>query len=71
MVELKNIKKRVKKILERRQPLKIIEKRVKKMLERWKKEFPDLEVEEIVLDAKLGIKFGRAALKITMKKKQQ
>lgn len=51
--------------------MKKIEKRMKNVLKRWKKEFSDFQVEEIVVDLKIGGKlgFGRAGLKVTMKKK--
>jgi len=39
-------------------------------LERWKGEFPDFQVEEVVVDLKVGGRFfGRAALRVTMKRK--
>jgi len=56
------------------QPLKIVgklEKRMKNILERWKREFPDYRVEEIVLSLKIGgiLRFGRARLQVTLKRK--
>jgi len=53
------------------EPLKTVEKKIKQALERWKGEFPDFRVEEIVLDVKIGgvLRFGRAGLKVTLKKK--
>jgi len=55
----------------RMEPLEFVEKRVKKMLKRWKKEFPDYRVEEIVVDMKLGGKLfsWNAGLLVTLKKK--
>jgi len=55
------------------EPLKIVqnlEKRMKNMLERWKKEFPDYRVEEIVLDLKIGgiLRFARGRLQVTLKR---
>jgi len=54
-------------------PLKIVqnlEQRFKNMLERWKKEFPDYRVEEIVLDLKIGgiLRFARGRLQVTLKR---
>jgi len=53
------------------EPLKIIEKKIQSTLERWKREFPDFCVEEMVVDLKLGNRLlGRAALRVTLKKKK-
>jgi len=65
---LKRIKRRIKKI----EPLKVLERRIGRMLKRWKKEFSDLQVEEVVVDVKIGGKLpfgGKARLMVTMKKK--
>jgi len=56
------------------EPLKIVgklEKRMQNMLKRWKKKFPDYRVEEIILDLKIGgvLRFGRARLQVTLKRK--
>jgi len=54
------------------EPLKPVEDKIKKALKRWKGEFPDFCVEEMVLDVKIGgvLGFGRAGLKVTLKKKK-
>lgn len=70
MEQQKTIKQKVLDIL-KWEPLTLIENRVKRMLERWKSEFSDFQVEEVVVDLKVSGKlgFGRAGLKVTMKKK--
>jgi len=53
------------------EPLKFIEKKIRNALDRWKRDFPDFCVEEMIVDVKLGNRLlGRAALRVTLKKKK-
>jgi len=64
-------KKFVKKKLRHKRPLEIVVGKIKETLEHWKKDFPDFQVEEIVVDMRLGGKLlsWKAGLLVTLKKK--
>jgi len=47
--------------------LKPVEKQVKKMLQRWKEEFPDYRIEQLVVDFEVGGKrFLGTKLRVTL-----